>query len=105
MLQEADPELQEALMNSKMDMFASEYNHLLVTQLDSQRKYFEGLLQKVEDDRLAETAIRQSDLRAVEELRHLTNTKTNLEARVVSATKNVFLYLSSMQSSRCIRQS
>ena len=93
MLQEADPELQEALMNSKMDMFASEYNHLLVTQLDSQRKYFEGLLQKAEDDRLAEAANRQFDLRTVEELRHLTNTKTNLEARVVSAIENAFLYL------------
>jgi BRCA1-associated protein len=29
-------------MASKLDAIAQEYNHLLASQLDSQRKYFEG---------------------------------------------------------------
>eukprot|EP00887_Chlorella_sp_A99_P007070 scaffold2.g7070.t1 len=39
-----DPEMEEALVVSKLDALASEYNHLLVTQLESQRHYFEGQL-------------------------------------------------------------
>ncbi len=31
-------------MCSKLDALATEYNHLLVSQLDSQRQYFEGLM-------------------------------------------------------------
>lgn len=34
-------ELEEALLASKLDAVAQEYNHLLVTQLESQRQYYE----------------------------------------------------------------
>jgi BRCA1-associated protein len=40
-----DAELEEALVASKLDAIASEYDLLLTSQLDSQRKYFENLLQ------------------------------------------------------------
>lgn len=39
-----DEEVEEAMVLSKLDLLASEYNHLLVTQLESQRSYFEGLM-------------------------------------------------------------
>ncbi len=39
--------LQEALIASKLDAIAAEYNHLLACQLDSQRQYYEGLLAQV----------------------------------------------------------
>lgn len=48
--QAPDPDLQEALFASKVDAFAAEYNHLLVSQLDSQRLYFEALLRKAEGE-------------------------------------------------------
>lgn len=35
---------------SKLDALAVEYNHLLVTQLDSQRQHFETLLEKQRDE-------------------------------------------------------
>jgi hypothetical protein len=34
----------DALFESKMDFMVNEYQHLLVSQLDAQREYFEGLL-------------------------------------------------------------
>jgi BRCA1-associated protein len=40
-----DAELEEALVASKLDAIASEYDLLLTSQLESQRKYFETLLQ------------------------------------------------------------
>lgn len=40
-----DAELEEALVASKLDAIASEYDVLLTSQLESQRKYFENLLQ------------------------------------------------------------
>ncbi|KXZ54622.1 hypothetical protein GPECTOR_4g687 [Gonium pectorale] len=40
----ADDDLKEALLASKLDAIAAEYNHLLASQLDSQRQYYEGLL-------------------------------------------------------------
>ncbi|GLC33564.1 hypothetical protein PLESTM_000085000 [Pleodorina starrii] len=40
----ADEQLKEALMASKLDAIAVEYNHLLASQLDSQRQYYEGLV-------------------------------------------------------------
>jgi BRCA1-associated protein len=36
-----DDSLKEAIISSKFDAVADEYNHLLTTQLDSQRHYFE----------------------------------------------------------------
>ncbi|KAL6744909.1 hypothetical protein V8C86DRAFT_2997917, partial [Haematococcus lacustris] len=41
---ELDDDMKEALMASKLDHIAAEYNHLLALQLDSQRAYYEGLL-------------------------------------------------------------
>jgi BRCA1-associated protein len=40
---EADPKMEEALVASKLDAMALEYNHLLVSQLESQRQHFEGV--------------------------------------------------------------
>jgi BRCA1-associated protein len=40
-----DSELEEALVASKLDAIASEYDVLLTSQLESQRKHFENLLQ------------------------------------------------------------
>lgn len=34
-------DMKEAMLASKLDLIATEYNHLLSTQLDSQRQYFE----------------------------------------------------------------
>jgi BRCA1-associated protein len=39
-----DPELEEALVSSKLDAIHAEYSQLLTSQLDSQRRYFEGLV-------------------------------------------------------------
>ena len=41
-----DVGLEEALVASKLDHLAAEYSHLLVSQLDAQRAYFDGLLQR-----------------------------------------------------------
>ena len=54
-----DPALEEALVSSKLDAIASEYDLLLTSQLDSQRKYFEALLQAANDGR--EGVISQQD--------------------------------------------
>ena len=45
-----EAELKEAMVSSKLDAIAFEYNHLLTSQLDSQRQYFEGLLDKARAD-------------------------------------------------------
>lgn len=37
-------QMKEALVSSKLEAISLEYNHLLATQLDSQRQFFEGLL-------------------------------------------------------------
>ena len=58
-----DAGLEEALVASKLDHLASEYSHLLVSQLDAQRAYFEGLLQRQASEAEAST----SDARAVAE--------------------------------------
>jgi BRCA1-associated protein len=54
-----DPALEEALVSSKLDAIASEYDLLLTSQLESQRKYFEALLQTANDGR--EGVISQQD--------------------------------------------
>ncbi|KAF3450932.1 hypothetical protein FNV43_RR07021 [Rhamnella rubrinervis] len=40
----------EAVLNSKVDAIVNEYNELLTSQLDSQKSYFEALLQEVKED-------------------------------------------------------
>lgn len=37
-------QMKQALVSSKLEAISLEYNHLLATQLDSQRQYFEALL-------------------------------------------------------------
>ena len=44
-VEDMDSELEEALVASKLDAIASEYDVLLTSQLESQRKHFENLLQ------------------------------------------------------------
>eukprot|EP01024_Parvocaulis_polyphysoides_P011759 TRINITY_DN14136_c0_g1_i2.p1 TRINITY_DN14136_c0_g1~~TRINITY_DN14136_c0_g1_i2.p1 ORF type:complete len:380 (-),score=46.42 TRINITY_DN14136_c0_g1_i2:42-1181(-) len=56
-IQERD-KMEDAMMDSKLDFLSQEYNHLLVTQLDAQREYFEGLLAKNAE----ESALRQEQL-------------------------------------------
>jgi BRCA1-associated protein len=46
-----DPGLEEALVSSKLDAIHSEYNQLLTSQLDSQRRYFERLMAVAEAER------------------------------------------------------
>lgn len=43
---EHDEDMKEAILSSKLDAIAGEYNHLLSSGLESQRQYFEGLLQQ-----------------------------------------------------------
>lgn len=45
---------------SKLDALATEYNHLLVTQLESQRSYFEGLLVRQRAEAEAEVEAAQA---------------------------------------------
>jgi len=40
------PQVKDALLASKLDAISWEYNHLLTSQLDSQRQYFEARLQE-----------------------------------------------------------
>ncbi|CAL9038635.1 unnamed protein product [Musa acuminata subsp. burmannicoides] len=40
-----------AILNSKVDVIVDEYNHLLAGQLESQRQYYETLLQKEKENR------------------------------------------------------
>ncbi|KAL4855291.1 BRCA1-associated protein [Chlorella vulgaris] len=63
-----DPEMEEAMVLSKLDAMATEYNHLLVTQLESQRQYFEGLLvrQRAEAEAEAEAAGSEAAAAAVD---------------------------------------
>jgi len=45
-----DSDVEEAMVLSKLDVLAQEYNHLLVSQLESQRHHYEGLLEKQQRD-------------------------------------------------------
>ncbi|KAG6507105.1 hypothetical protein ZIOFF_032446 [Zingiber officinale] len=40
----------EALLNSKLDTIAGEYNDLLTSQLDNQRKYYESLVLEIKEE-------------------------------------------------------
>lgn len=46
----ADSGIDEALFNSKFDAIVAEYNDLLTSQLENQRKYFEAQLQEIKDE-------------------------------------------------------
>jgi BRCA1-associated protein len=48
-------QMKEAMVSSKVEAISLEYNHLLATQLDSQRQYFEGLL--VQQDAKQQAAV------------------------------------------------
>ncbi|ONK70383.1 uncharacterized protein A4U43_C05F33150 [Asparagus officinalis] len=58
----ADTGINEALFSSKVDAIVEEYNDLLTSQLENQRKYFESLLQeeKEETERELSGAIEKS---------------------------------------------
>mmetsp|Transcript_19939 Transcript_19939/g.47524 ORF Transcript_19939/g.47524 Transcript_19939/m.47524 type:complete len:117 (-) Transcript_19939:2728-3078(-) len=65
--QSSDPymrELEEAQLASKLDAIAQEYNHLLASQLDSQRSYFEA--QVAAAGREAEERASAADSKAAE---------------------------------------
>ena len=53
-----DPQTEEALVASKLDHLATEYSQLLVGQLEQQRAYYDGLLQRGAEE--AEAARRQA---------------------------------------------
>ncbi|XP_042396649.1 BRAP2 RING ZnF UBP domain-containing protein 2-like, partial [Zingiber officinale] len=40
----------EALLNMKLDTMAGEYNDLLTSQLDNQRKYYESLVLEIKEE-------------------------------------------------------
>uniref|UniRef100_A0A7N0ZQZ2 BRCA1-associated protein n=1 Tax=Kalanchoe fedtschenkoi TaxID=63787 RepID=A0A7N0ZQZ2_KALFE len=46
----ADNDINEVLLNSKVEAIVNEYNVLLCTQLENQKLYFEGLLQDIKDE-------------------------------------------------------
>lgn len=46
-----DPEITGALFNSKVEGIMDEYNHLLATQLENQRQYYESLLVEAKNKR------------------------------------------------------
>jgi len=45
-----DEQTEEALVASKVDYLAEEYSQLLVSQLDQQRSYYEGLLKRRDEE-------------------------------------------------------
>ncbi|PKU85392.1 BRCA1-associated protein [Dendrobium catenatum] len=57
-----DSGIDEALFNSKFEAILMEYNDLLTSQLENQRKYFESLLQeaKEEDEREISKAVQKA---------------------------------------------
>ena len=76
-----DADLQETLFASKVDAFAQEYNHLLVSQLDSQRQYFEGLLRSQNAQRDAAEAQAITDSSQVQVKRAQGDVKAHLQAQ------------------------
>ena len=94
----SETDLQEALFASKVDAFAQEYNHLLVSQLDSQRQYFEGLLRSREVQREAvearavlDNSLLQLKAAQAEGRLHLQSRK-NTEKKLVGTTSSAPLH-------------
>eukprot|EP00898_Chlorokybus_atmophyticus_P000967 jgi/Chlat1/1871/Chrsp141S02192 len=56
--------IHEAMLNSKLENMHYEYNHLLTSQLESQRQYFEGLMAAREAERQKELHIAAEKLAA-----------------------------------------
>ncbi|KAK7261972.1 hypothetical protein RIF29_28299 [Crotalaria pallida] len=52
-----DNAMSEAILNSKVDAIVNEYNELLASQLESQKLYFETLLQEVKEETEQEISI------------------------------------------------
>ncbi|KAK9149549.1 hypothetical protein Scep_008306 [Stephania cephalantha] len=59
----ADSEISEAILQSKVENIVSEYNELLASQLESQRLYFESVLQEmnVETDKIVSEMVEKTD--------------------------------------------
>ena len=72
-----------------MDAFAQEYNHLLVSQLDSQRQYFEGLLRSRDAQREAAEAQAVADNSFLQVKRAQSEVKLHLHAQKVAEKKLV----------------
>ncbi|XP_078161898.1 BRAP2 RING ZnF UBP domain-containing protein 2-like [Carex rostrata] len=53
---DCDEDLSEALLNSKVEAIVEEYNNLLTSQLENQRKHFESLLLEIKEDNDKEIA-------------------------------------------------
>lgn len=93
-----DAEMQDALFASKVDAFAAEYNHLLVSQLDSQRQYFEGLLRRQEHDsqqalfdaQSAASAASSQLQQARDDAREALSSRKNSERKLVGALQLPF---------------
>ena len=89
---EADIDLQEALFASKVDAFTQEYNHLLVSQLDSQRQYFEGLLRSRDAQREAAEAQAVADNSYLQIKKAQNEVKLRLHAQTVAEKRLVSLW-------------
>ncbi|ONK60228.1 uncharacterized protein A4U43_C08F15760 [Asparagus officinalis] len=48
---EEDPGIYSTMLNSKVEAMVDEYNRLLASQLESQRQYYEGLLEETKEKR------------------------------------------------------
>jgi BRCA1-associated protein len=57
---EDEARVKDVIVSSKLDAITLEYNHLLTTQLDSQRQYFEGVLAAQEARSAAAVAAAQA---------------------------------------------
>ena len=81
--------MQEALFASKVDAFAQEYNHLLVSQLDSQRQYFEGLLRSRDAQREAAEAQAVADNSLLQIKKAQNEVKLHLNTQKIAEKKLV----------------
>lgn len=86
--------VEEALLASKLDFIAAEYNHLLATQLDSQRQYFEGVVAgaveaaeaRVAEQRAASERFQAETHRALTQAKDAERRRQVLERRVAEVS-------------------
>jgi BRCA1-associated protein len=82
--------MKEAQLASKLDAIALEYNHLLTSQLESQRHYFEGLLAQQEEQAVARLAeALQAGSRAEASAREAQQQERDAERRRAAAEKKL----------------
>mmetsp|Transcript_32174 Transcript_32174/g.102481 ORF Transcript_32174/g.102481 Transcript_32174/m.102481 type:complete len:294 (+) Transcript_32174:103-984(+) len=94
--EEEEDDMEKAMLTSKIEAVAFEYNHLLTSQLESQRMYFEALLKRASEDaeraRAAEAqmgaALREAEEAARSEAmqnKELERRKAQLEDKLAAA--------------------